>query len=214
MGDNGRRIDVDSDWTDTLDYLDKVEAIADVRARLKTGKWSFSLEVDGAQLAGGSTFREGQLFVNGEFSLWTLQAQVGYNLTGGKLGCSPCAATWCLEGYAGARAWWVDMKVDGGGLAAPRTPSNSSESWIDPIVGLRGDLRFGGKWFAMLEADIGGFGVGSDFSWHVMAAVGYQFSRHVSVETGWKHLDVDYQSGAFIWDVALSGPFLAFTFSF
>ena len=51
-------------------------------------------------------------------------------------------------------------------------------------------------------------------SWHVMASVGYQISRHVAVETGWKHLDVDYENGAYIFDVALSGPFLAFTFTF
>ncbi len=215
LGDNGRRVDVDSSWTDTLDLLDKIEAVADLRVRMKTGRWSFTLELDGARLADASTFREGSVFVNGEFSLWVLQGQVGYGIAGGRLGCGPCAPVGCLEAYAGARAWWVDVDVDAGIVGAlPRPGIHSSKSWIDPIVGLRGDLRFGGKWFAMLEADVGGFGLGSEFSWHAMGAVGYQFNRHVAAELGWKHLDVDYRSGAFVFDVALSGPFLAFTFSF
>ena len=214
VGDNGRRVDVDSDWTDTLENLDLLEFAADVRVRLKTGKWSFTLEIDGAELADTVSFRDGLFAANGQVSLWALQGQVGYNLAGGRLGCSPCGPIGCLEAYAGFRAWWVDLDIDGVGLAAPGPRIDSSESWIDPIVGLRGDLRFGGKWFAMLEADIGGFGVGSDFSWHAMGAVGYQFSPLFSAEIGWKHLDVDYQSGAYIFDVALSGPFIAFTFSF
>jgi len=214
VGDNGRQIDIDTEWTDTLENLDLIEFAADVRARLTKGRWSFTMEIDGGELASSGSFLDGRVSVDGQVSMWALQAQVGYNLAGGRLGCGPCAPVGCLEAYAGLRAWWVDLEVDAVGTAAPGARINSSESWVDPIVGFRGDLRFGGKWFAVLEADIGGFGVGSDFSWHVMASVGYQISRHVAVETGWKHLDVDYENGAYIFDVALSGPFLAFTFTF
>ncbi|MFO0932951.1 MAG: hypothetical protein U1E39_09605 [Planctomycetota bacterium] len=214
VGDNGRKIDVDSDWTDTLDMIDKIEFAADVRARLKTGRWSFTLEVDGAKIADSAEFHDGLFAVDGEMSLWTLQGQVGYNLAGGNLSCSPCSPVGCLEAYVGARAWWVDLEVDGVGTAAPGARIDSSKSWVDPIVGLRGDLSFGGRWFAVVEADVGGFGVGSDFSWHVMAALGFKFNDHVAVELGWKHLDVDYEDGAYVFDVALSGPFLAFTFTF
>lgn len=214
VGDNGRSVDVDSDWTDTLDMLDKIEFSADVRARLKTGRWSFMLEVDGAKIADSAEFHDGLIAVDGEVSLWTLQGQVGYHLVGGNLSCSPCSPVGCLEAYVGGRAWWVDVEVDGVGTVAPGPRIDNSKSWVDPIVGLRGDLAFGGRWFAMLEADVGGFGVGSDFSWHVMAALGFKFNDHVAVELGWKHLDVDYEDGDYVFDVALSGPFLAFTFTF
>lgn len=214
VGDNGRNIDVDSDWTDTLDMLEDIEFAADVRARLKTGRWSFTLEVDGAKIADSAEFRDGAVVVDGEMSLWTLQGQVGYHLVGGNLSCSPCSPVGCLEGYVGARAWWVDLEVDAVGTALPGARIDNSKSWVDPIVGLRGDLAFGGRWFAVLEADVGGFGVGSDLTWHVMAALGFKFNDHVAVELGWKHLDVDYEDGDYVFDVALSGPFLAFTFTF
>lgn len=214
VGDDGRSVEVDSDWTDTLSLLDKIEFAADVRARYKTGAWSFNLEVDGAKMADSATFLDGAVEVEGEMSLWIVQAHVGYNIAGGKLGCNPCAPVGCLEVYAGVRGWWLDVDVDGVGIVAPGPRIDSSNNWIDPIVGLRGDLHFNDRWFAVAEFDIGGFGVGSDFSWNAMAAVGFAISHVVSVEVGWKHLDVDYQDGTFIFDVALSGPFLAFTFTF
>lgn len=214
VGDNGRRIDVDSDWTDTLSILDKVEFAADARVRYQQGAWSVTAEVDGSTLSDSADFHDGAIAVNGELSLWTLQAQVGYNLTGGKLGCNPCSPVGCLEVYAGARAWWVSVEVDGVGTVAPGPRIDSSSSWVDPIVGLRGSVHFADRWFAVAELDIGGFGVGSDFSWHALGAIGFEISRTVAVEAGWKHLDVDYQDGSFIFDVALSGPFLAFTFTF
>ena len=214
VGDNGRKIDIDSDWTDTLSVLDKVEFALDARVRYKTGAWSFTAEVDGSTLADAATFRDGAIGVNGELSIWTAQGQVGYNVAGGKLGCNPCSPVGCLEVYAGARAWWVNVNVDGVGTVAPGPKIDSSSSWVDPIVGLRGDLHFADRWFAVAEFDVGGFGVGSDFSWHALGAVGFEISRVVSVEAGWKHLDVNYKNGSFIFDVALSGPFLAFTFTF
>lgn len=214
VGNNGREVDVDADWTDTLEILDKIEFAADVRARLTTGRWSFNLGIDGSTLADSADFVDGRITVDGELDLWVLQGHVGYNVAGGRIGCSPCAPIGCLEAYAGARAWWVEADVEASGTAAPGQRIDASESWVDPIVGLRGDLRFAGGWFGLLEVDVGGFGVGSDFSWHVLAAVGYRFSEHVALEVGWKHLDVDYEDGGFVFDAALSGPFLAMTFTF
>ena len=65
-----------------------------------------------------------------------------------------------------------------------------------------------------VSGDIGGFGVGSDFAWSALAAVGYRFSRGFATSLGWKILDIDREDGAVIFDVQLIGPVLSFTFSF
>ncbi|MCC7138090.1 MAG: hypothetical protein IT460_06625 [Planctomycetes bacterium] len=213
VGNSGRELDVDSDWTDTLDILDKVEFALDARVRYETGPWSFMLGVDGSTIADSADFLDGRVSVDAEMSVWVVQGQVGYHLTGGKLGCSACPPVACLEAYVGARAWWVDVDVDTVGTAAPIS-LGGSDNWVDPIVGLRGEIKSPTGWFGLLEADIGGFGLGSDFTWHVLAAVGYSFNDHVALSIGWKHLDVDYSNDGFVFDVALSGPFLAVTFSF
>ena len=41
----------------------------------------------------------------------------------------------------------------------------------------------------------------------------YRFSRGFATTLGWKVLDVDREEGDFLFDVQLSGPFVALTFS-
>jgi hypothetical protein len=215
VGDDGREFDVDLDFTDTLENLDKIEFAIDIRLRGEWGRWSATVSLDGAEIADEDTveIRDRGVDYDGEFSIWILQAQVGYGLFGGRLGCSPCAPVGCLEVYGGARAWWVEKKldVDPGPIVLS---AESSDEWIDPIVGLRGELHFGKRWSLLLETDVGGFGVGSDFSWHVLGSVNFHVSRHFSLFAGWKVLDVDYENDDFLWDVTLSGPFAGITISF
>ena len=95
-------------------------------------------------------------------------------------------------------------------------PSNlgGSKSWIDPIVGFRARYNFTNHLYAVAKADIGGFGVGSDLTWQVFGALGYQFNQHWSTELGYKHLSVDYSKDGFVYDAAMSGVFLGLTYTF
>jgi hypothetical protein len=212
IGDDGREFDVDTDWTDSLENLDDLEFALDARVRFEKGRWSGTVTVDGATI---ETEAEGEGFdTDAELSVWILQAQVGFGLFGGRLGCSPCAPVGCLEAYAGARAYWVDKEVDIDPGSTVGLTLDSSDEWIDPIVGLRGELHVGDHWSFILEGDVGGFGVGSDLSWHLLGSVTYHFTRHFGIAAGWKILDVDYEEDDFIWDMQMSGPFLALVFSF
>lgn len=211
VGDNGREFNVDSDWTDTLEVLDKVEFAIDARLRVEWSKWRLTVGLDGSTLEDSAEFTDGTRGVAGELSIWTAYAQLGYVVAGGRMGCTPCDPIWCLDVYAGARFYSASLEVSAvvGGPAAV----DSSDEWLDPLVGVHFEIN-GPKWFFVAEADVGGFGVGSDFAWAGLAAVGYRFSRGFATSIGWKILDVDREDGGFIFDVQLSGPFLAFTFSF
>jgi hypothetical protein len=210
VGDGGREFDVDADWTDTLEILDKVEFALDARLRVEWSKWRFTAGIDGATIEDSAEFQDGALEVAGQLEIWTAYAHLGYVIAGGRFGCTACDPTWCLDAYAGARFYAASLEISAvvGGPAAV----DSSDEWLDPLVGLHLGIE-ARKWFFVAEADVGGFGVGSDFAWSALAAVGYRFSRGFATTLGWKVLDVDREEGDFLFDVQLSGPFVALTFS-
>jgi hypothetical protein len=66
--------------------------------------------------------------------------------------------------------------------------------------------------------EIGGFGVGSTFTWQVFPTFGVNLSKNASLEFGYRWLDIDYSSGEnltlFKYDVLTQGPVLGFGFRF
>ena len=133
VGDNGREFDVDSDWTDTLEVLDKVEFAhrrAPARGVVEVASHGGRGRLD-ARGRGG--VRDGTRGVEGELSIWTAYAQLGYVIAGGRMGCTPCDPVWCLDAYAGARFYSASLEI----AADRRRPrrrwtaatSGSTRSW-------------------------------------------------------------------------------------
>ena len=96
---------------------------------------------------------------------------------------------------------------------------DDSKAWFDPIVGLQ--LRTpdtGKRWHAQVYTEIGGFGVGSDFTWQIFPTVGVRLTDRASIELGYRWLDIDYETGEdatlFKYDVLTQGPLVGFAFRF
>lgn len=89
-----------------------------------------------------------------------------------------------------------------------------TQTWVDPIVGAQVSVPVSSKTSLALYGDVGGFGVSSHFTWQLLGAVQYDFSHHWRASAGWRHYAVDYRNGAFLYDVALSGPILGIRYSF
>jgi len=70
----------------------------------------------------------------------------------------------------------------------------------------------------MLRADIGGFGVGSDASWQVLATYNWQMctmSGHpIDGYLGYRALSVDYSQASYKYDVLMQGPVMGATMRF
>jgi len=99
----------------------------------------------------------------------------------------------------------TELDVEGGPTA------EVSESWVDPLIGARLGLDLTDRWAISGEADVGGFGVGADFTWNVQAALGYRtrlFGRETTFALGYRALHQDYDDGGFEWDVTMHGPLL------
>jgi hypothetical protein len=95
---------------------------------------------------------------------------------------------------------------------------SQDKTWVDPLVGLI--LHSSGERRVQLKVytEIGGFGLGSDFTWQVFPTVGFKFTDHFSLEAGYRWLDMDYSTGdgneQFVYDVLTQGPIGGLAFRF
>lgn len=122
-----------------------------------------------------------------------------------------------LDALGGARFWHIsnDVRLTGrlGGLSGS-VSHGESFGWVDPLVGLRAFVPLTEKLSVQGQADIGGFGAGSDLTWSALATVNYVFSDRLSGSLGYKVLDVDYNHGGHVYDTRFSGPVLGITLRF
>lgn len=123
-----------------------------------------------------------------------------------------------LDALAGARIWYIsnDVSVTAMHPAIGSRSARHGESfgWVDPVIGARAFLGLTERLSLQAQADVGGFGAGSDLTWSALATVNYAFTDHLSVSAGYKALDVDYDRGGHVYDTRLSGPVLGMTYRF
>jgi hypothetical protein len=95
---------------------------------------------------------------------------------------------------------------------------SASKTWFDPILIARVSTSIKDKWLFNVKGDLGGFGLGSDFTWQVQAYAGYRFGKLFQLTAGYKILSIDYDRGTdtkrFIYNVDTSGPVVRFGFNF
>ena len=120
-----------------------------------------------------------------------------------------------LDVIGGIRYWSVDSELSlSAGLIGQREITNK-EDWFDPIIGLKGLMPIGeSKFFVSGAFVLGGFGVGSDLMWDVNINFGYQWTKGFSTTLGYRYLDVDYEDGDFLYDVAQDGLVLGLSWRF
>jgi len=115
-----------------------------------------------------------------------------------------------LDLLGGLRYWDINAAVNVPGVVAARSDS----SFVDPIAAVRWRQALTPRWSSLVYVDVGGFGVGSDATWQVLALANYQATGRVHLSMGYRHLSVDYRDSGKRLDVALSGPMLGLTYRF
>ena len=126
-----------------------------------------------------------------------------------------------LEAIFGFRWWDNKVRANIDPLILPGSlNARIDEDWIDPVVGIRWTNALSEQWNLRLRGDIGGFGVGSDFSWSASATALYTMSDRFVLEFGYKAIDVDYDNGNasdqgfFAYDATTHGPLLGLIIEF
>lgn len=93
---------------------------------------------------------------------------------------------------------------------------DGSKDWLDPLLGGRWIWSFADDWSLVTRGDIGGFGVGSDFSFHAIGIVEWQPFQYASFLAGYRALYMDYDEGSgrdhFNYDATVHGPIIGLNF--
>jgi hypothetical protein len=128
-----------------------------------------------------------------------------------------------LDVLLGGRYWSLDTELDLRLAVLNQTRSaqfDADEDWIDPFLGARFTADITENLLFNLRGDIGGFDISgcSDFSYNIIALIGWQFRESTTLWLGYRVLYVDYDTGSggdrFEFDVTMSGPVLGVAFQF
>ncbi len=127
-----------------------------------------------------------------------------------------------LEVGVGGRLNNLQASIDGRRNAFPagtyEVSESASKTWFDPILITRLTADIKDKWLFQFRGDIGGFGVGSDFTWQVQGYAAYRFTQVFQLTAGYRYMSMDYDKGTdtgrFIYDVDTFGPQISFGFHF
>lgn len=117
-----------------------------------------------------------------------------------------------VDGLLGFRYWnnSVSASLDGIGTASyPALGISASRSigvsvsntmqWVDPVVGLRLRHQFTPAHSLLVRGDIGGFGLGSQFTWQALGAYTYRWkagSFDLAAVLGYRALSTSYTNGS------------------
>ena len=87
------------------------------------------------------------------------------------------------------------------------TSRSGDQWWVDPIIGLRTQINFTRWLFLALQGDVGGFGAGSQIAWFASGSIGFNLTRNIFLETGYRYFYMDYVKNGLVYDAAQSGLF-------
>ncbi len=116
-----------------------------------------------------------------------------------------------LDAIAGGRLWSVnsDFTLKSDFAVVNGRSASDGATWVDPLIGTRVRVDMAPDIYLSAWAMIGGFGVGSELMWDVMAGAGYEFTDHVSVFAGYRAASVNYSNDGFVYDMLQQGPVAA-----
>lgn len=139
-----------------------------------------------------------------ESLMWTLAAE--YRLLD-----QPDAS---VDAFAGFRLFSLRNELDFNppGLIGG-TGLSDTETWADPIVGLKGRVSLNPQVYLTGWGLIGG-GAASDIVWDLMGGAGYQFTESFSAVVGYRAAGVDYENDGFVYDTVQHGPILGAVYRF
>lgn len=116
-----------------------------------------------------------------------------------------------LDLLGGARAFSIKSSVT---VAGGMMQASPGRDFVDPILAARANIALAPQWSALVYADFGGFGVGSESTSQVLATVNYEVNDNLWLSFGYRQLNVDYRSGGTVVDVRMGGPLFGATWRF
>jgi hypothetical protein len=178
--------EVDADFKDLLDHLDLGGAFV-----FEAGKGNWSGWFDGFYVRLKEGAERERVSIGAVVEASIIDGAIAYRIAEGP----------AVDVYAGVRRSRIDVEFE----LKPLVTLDGHESWVDPIVGARFLWELTDRWFAGIKFDMGGFGMGSDFTWNAQAGIGYRFTEHISLKGSYRYLSIDYDEDDFVYDTDMNG---------
>jgi hypothetical protein len=187
------------------DFFDSLKFGALAAYRIEDGEWSFTGDLTYMNLGQSNRTQQGRASASLDIEQLTFMATAGYRVR-------PHLEALLSLAYFDLSA---DLRVRL--LQQVRTASRDAD-WVDPLLGLNYEIPVSGKWRFNLRGDIGGFGVGSDLTWHALTRFTYQQSDRFAWYVGYRAIAYDYEDGKGLnyqhYDLVQHGPGAGIAFSF
>ncbi len=191
------------------DLFDTYDSGGTIYFEGRKDRWGFFLEPNYYNLSTES--KSGGLTAKVDVEQWIVEFGGAYQFADLSIEGSQAMK---LDVLLGGRYWSVENEIDIAGYPL-RT---QSKAWVDPLVGLRLRTNVTDKLYLMARGDIGGFGLGSHFTWQYIFEVGYRFTPNLSVMLGYRMIDVNYDHGTgdnyYEYDVTMQGPIIGLSLFF
>jgi len=208
VGDH--KVAIDASFGDILDNSDSVLAFnADVKARF--GRFGLLFAPTYMQM-GVDNIAEDRSLLRADFTtdLLFIDAAAFYRLADWPMTTGSGEDTRVtLDAYGGLRYSRLSVDLDFDDSTVE--DRDRDKDWLDPIVGADANVDICPSWFWSLRADVGGFGVNSEFATNAITALGWRFNVlgiDAALRAGYRVMYEDYDHGAFQWRMTIHGPIL------
>ena len=192
---NSPVIDLDSDFSDIFGNLDFA---AMVIGEARKGRYSVFGDIMYTKLGSDNATPRGILAssVDVQASTFAGLLGTGYNVLEN--------SSTRLDVVAALRVWSVDTDITFRGGILDGTKRSDGATWVDGLVGFRGNYAFNSKLYLMGWGMVGAGQANAD--WDVAIGIGYRISDMFSATIGYRAVGVDYKKGGFEFDVVQQGP--------
>jgi hypothetical protein len=205
----GNETTIDADFGDIMDYFDFGTQIH--FEAWKDDMWGIFVDPTFIKFSSDAKVRSATIELEEDYFLFEFGGF--YRLMDKPVGSSEDRIM-SLEALFGGR--YTDLAATLGFKDGPNVEGD--KDWFDLFIGARLRADVSTKLDLMLRTDVGGFGMGSDFTWTVSGLLGYHFNPAIAAWFGYKAQGVDYDEGTgdkqFMYDVIMHGPILGIGFSF
>ena len=179
------------------DLLDNVRVGAFLAFTAEKGRWGFHTDFEYIRLVG-----EGTSSLDAALELENLIGEADVTLRPSREST--------LKFLAGVRVYWVQQTLSVRGESLPEVDTTV----LDPVLGAHGSWALGRTWGFEMRGDIGGFGVGSEFTYQLLTLFRWEISRALSLPFGYRVLGYQIRDENVWMNTRMGGLLLGVDFRF
>jgi hypothetical protein len=231
----GRSVKVDASFIDIVETSDTLAALMG-NFEARNGSWALYADLVWSKVGVEGDNIRSRAFAPGVAATIGTSSELDFQMAIVEVGAAyevARAGPLAFDVLGGARYWYQEADlsfdlagtVDIGGLelvGARAFARSGSVDWLDPVIGARVRYAVAPGHELFLRGDVGGFGIGSDFSWQAIGGYGVEFGSWNGISfsgvIGYRALSVDYAQGEgrrrYEFDMLQHGPVLGLSMRF